>query len=81
MLVIELDSSRARLTRSSGLILLKRRFRRDGDALYSTPVSRSPPLAHKNEMVLNKNCEKGDDQRASLASRRRRCFEKDSLDT
>jgi hypothetical protein len=38
MLVIELDSSRARLTRSSGLILWNRLFLRDGGALYSTPV-------------------------------------------
>ena len=47
MLAIELDSSRAMLTRSSGLIFRNRLFRRDGGALYSIPLSYSSPFGRE----------------------------------
>jgi hypothetical protein len=48
ILVIELDSSRAISTRSSGLILSNRWIRRDGGALYSKLLSQPSPQAEKN---------------------------------
>src|SRR6266516_2074504 len=47
MLAIELDSSRAMLTRSSGLIFRNRLFRRDGGALYSMLRSWSSPCGRE----------------------------------